>query len=279
MIQKHEIPTRSRLYFLQSAKIKREIEYKASLILQELGYEEIVTPYLSYYQEGVSSDQKLLKFADEENNTLYLRADSTIDVIRIILKRLGRSIKQKRWFYIQPVFSYPSTEIYQIGGEIIESSDLSLSLKDSIDVLKDLEITPVLQISNTNIPKILSKTLNLDLDIFKNSNIEKLLELKIDWLTKLTCIQKPQEAMDILNILPKDISDELKSMLELCQSISYEPLIISPLYYAKMDYYDGLFFRYLYKNEIYGRGGSYEYEGVQATGFGLYVDKLIEEKF
>ena len=279
MIQKHEIPANSRLYFLQSAKIKREIENQASDVLQTLGYAEIVTPYFSYHQEGSLSDKKLLKLSDRQNNTLCLRADSTIDVVRIITKRLGRSIEQKKWFYIQPVFSYPSTETYQIGGENLENSDLALSLKDSIKVLNKLEINPILQISNTNIPQILSQSLDIPLEVFKSSNIQKLLDLKIDWLTKLTYIQYVGEIEGVLDIVPSDIKEELLKISKLCEDISYEKLIISPLYYARMDYYDGLFFRYIDKNSIYGMGGSYEYEDINATGFALYVDKLIEEKF
>lgn len=279
MIQKHEIPANSRLYFLQSAKIKREIENQASDVLQSLGYAEIVTPYFSYHQEGTQADQKLLKLSDKENNTLCLRADSTIDVVRIITKRLGRSIEQKKWFYIQPVFAYPSTETYQIGGENLENSDLALSLKDSIEVLNKLEINPILQISNTNIPQILSDSLDIPLEVFKSSNIQKLLDLKIDWFTKLTHIQYVDEIDGVLDIVPSDIKEELLRISKLCKDISYEKLIISPLYYARMDYYDGLFFRYIDKNSIYGMGGSYEYEDINATGFALYVDKLIEEKF
>ncbi|HIO90762.1 MAG TPA: ATP phosphoribosyltransferase regulatory subunit [Campylobacterales bacterium] len=279
MIQKHEIPANSRLYFLQSANIKREIEYSASRELQTLGYAEIVTPYFSYHQETNLSDRKLLKLSDRDNNTLCLRADSTIDVVRIITKRLGRSIEQKKWFYIQPVFSYPSTENYQIGGEILENSDLSISLRDSIEVLKCIDVTPILQISNTNIPQILSQSLDIPLEVFKSSNIQKLLDLKLDWLTKLTYIQYVDEIKEILDIVPSDIKEELLKILKLCEDISYEKLIISPLYYARMDYYDGLFFRYIDKNSIYGMGGSYEYEDINATGFALYVDKLIEEKF
>ncbi len=45
MILEHEIPSGSKLYFGNSAKIKREIEKVASDILSK-GFEEIVTPIL-----------------------------------------------------------------------------------------------------------------------------------------------------------------------------------------------------------------------------------------
>ncbi len=45
-------------------------------------------------------------------------------------------------------------------------------------ILKALEIEPLLQISNINIPRILSEMLDLDLDDFRHVNIEKFLSLE-----------------------------------------------------------------------------------------------------
>ena len=278
MIQEHEIPTGSRLYFQNSAKIKREIENISAKTLDELGYAEIVTPHFSYHQDRSYAKNRLLSFSDTNNNTLYLRADTTVDLARLITKRLGRSVDQKKWFYIQPVFTYPSTENYQIGCENLESPNLSTTLKDSIEVLKKIDSSPLLQISNIQIPKILSKLLDLDIDIFKNSNIQKLLDLKLEWLNKLTNLQNINQIEEILDIVPLQIQDELKKIETLCHDISYDNIVIAPLYYAKMNYYDGLFFRYIKDNELLGLGGAYNYEEVEATGFALYVDKIIEEK-
>jgi len=175
MIQEHEIPTGSRLYFQKSAKIKRDIENKSAKVLDSLGYAEIITPYFSYHQEKSYEKKELLKLSDKQNNTLYLRADSTVDVARLITKRLGRSVDQKKWFYIQPVFTYPSTERYQIGCENLANDDLSSTLNDSISVLNEIGIKPLLQISNIKIPQILSEILNIELEVFKDSNIQKLL--------------------------------------------------------------------------------------------------------
>jgi ATP phosphoribosyltransferase regulatory subunit HisZ len=276
MIRQHEIPVKSRLYFQGSAKLKREIENISASIFEEIGYAEIVTPFFTYHQSF--ADKKLIKFSDEKNNTLYLRADSTIDVIRIITKRLGRSIDQKKWFYIQPVFNYPSTETYQIGSEELENSDLSSSLNVSSKILRTIKLEPLLQISNIQIPKKLSKLLDMPIKVFKSSNIQKLLDLKIYWLTRLTYLQNVNEIEEILDIVPIEIKEELEKIADLVRDISYENIVISPLYYSKMNYYDGLFFRYIEGNSVLGMGGCYEYEDMEATGFALYVDKLIEEK-
>ena len=44
MILEHEIPNGTKLYFGNSAKVKRSIENIASEILYDNGFEEIVTP-------------------------------------------------------------------------------------------------------------------------------------------------------------------------------------------------------------------------------------------
>jgi ATP phosphoribosyltransferase regulatory subunit HisZ len=276
MIQQHEIPSQSRLYFQDSAKLKREIENISASIFEDIGYTEIVTPFFTYHQSF--KDKKLIRLSDATNNTLYLRADSSIDVVRIITKRLGRSIDQKKWFYIQPVFHYPSTEIYQIGSEELESSDLSQSINVSSKILKSLKLEPLLQISNIQIPKKLSQILDIPIEVFKSSNIQKLLDLNLEWLTKLTYLQELHEIKEILDIVPQEIKVELEKIADLADNISYENIVISPLYYSKMDYYEGLFFRYIAGNSVLGMGGCYEYEDMQSSGFALYTDKLIEER-
>ena len=101
MIYQHEIPSKSKLYFGQSAKIKREIESNAATTLEQLGFTEIVTPFFSYHQHESFSDKKgLVRVADEQNHEVTLRADSTVDVVRIVTKRLGRSMESKKWFFV-----------------------------------------------------------------------------------------------------------------------------------------------------------------------------------
>ncbi|MCF6206764.1 MAG: ATP phosphoribosyltransferase regulatory subunit, partial [Sulfurovum sp.] len=102
MIFEHEIPSGSKLYFGESARIKREIEFVSAEMLENFGFEEIVTPLFSYHQHESFDDQKpLVRLNDEQNHEVTLRADSTADVVRIVTKRLGRSTASKKWFYIQ----------------------------------------------------------------------------------------------------------------------------------------------------------------------------------
>jgi len=277
MIFEHEIPEGSKLYFGEAARRKREIEQIASDVLYTDGFEEIVVPLFSYHQhESVSDAKELIRLGDRDNHKMSLRADTTIDVVRIISKRLGRNTDHRKWFYIQPVYRYPSNEQYQVGAEIIGESDLSIALERCLEIFARLETKPLLQISNINIPKILSAMLDIPMDDFRHIRIEKLLAKGIDWLTQLVYLQDPAEIDALMPTVPEAIRDELQKMKELCQSIPYENTVVAPLYYAKMLYYDELFFRVIEGNDVYARGGRYKNEDVTSVGFAIYTDVLLE---
>lgn len=71
MILEHEIPNGSKLYFGNSAKIKRDIENIASDILYSNGFEEIVTPVFSYHQHlSIANEKELIRVNDTKNNPL-----------------------------------------------------------------------------------------------------------------------------------------------------------------------------------------------------------------
>lgn len=277
MVFEHEIPEGSKLYFAATAKTKRLIETKASTLLSDAGFEEIITPLFSYHQHMSVCDQReLIRVNDSENHPISLRADSTIDVVRILNKRLGGNTEHKKWFYIQPVYRYPADEQYQIGVEIIDEPNLSVALSQATRILNVLEIAPLLQISNINIPRLLSDMLDLNLDDFRHVNIEKFLSLKIDWLTRLVYMQHTNEIDEVAAIVPDAIKPELLKIKELCEGLEYPNVVIAPLYYAKMLYYDELFFRVIEANEVYAMGGRYKSDETVSVGFAIYTDALID---
>ncbi len=276
MIYEHEIPSHSRLYFSKSAKVKREVESVISNYLLDSGYDEIVTPYFSYHQHKSIDEKSLVRFGDGQNHLLSLRADSTLDVVRIITKRLGRSVKQKKWFYVQPTFRYPSKEYYQIGAEYLENSDLKLSLHDAINSIKKLAIKPTLQISNIKIPQIISDELGLDIELFKSANLESIFRQDIKWLSQLASCSSKKHIEGIMDDIPEVLRGELEKLINLTDGISYKSIVIAPLFYSKMRYYDDLFFRFFEQNNLIGMGGNYRFETIDATGFALYIDNIIE---
>jgi len=278
MILEHEIPNGTKLYFGESAKIKRKIENVASTILDENGFQEIVTPIFSYHQHlSIANEKELIRVNDIQNNSLSLRADSTIDVVRIIEKRLGSNTEQKKWFYIQPVFRYPTEEQYQVGVEFMGEKKLSSVMSLTMKIFERLELKPLVQISNIKIPKILVSMFDeLTLEDFRHINIEKFLNLKIDWVEKLVYLQHVEQLDEIMAIAPEAIKTELMKMKELCLEASCENSVLAPMYYAKMLYYDELFFRIIEKNEVYARGGRYKNEELTSVGFAIYTDALCE---
>ena len=244
MIREHEIPSGCRLYFGKIAKKKRELEFILSNFFYEKGFEEIITPNFSYSgHQSIDDETKLIKIHDEQNNQVALRADSTLDVARIITKRLGRTTDHKKWFYIQPVFSYPSQENYQIGCEWLEHEKLSDIINITSEVLSTLEIKPMIQITNINIPKLVSNELNIDLSLFRDGEIAKLFELNVEWLTKLLQVVSKQDLKDVKKDLPSSIQDEVQKLIDIACEIEYENIALSPLYYAPMKYYDDIYFR------------------------------------
>ena len=276
MIYEHEIPTGSKLYFGKSAKLKRELEKVTSELFYEAGFEEIVTPFFSYHQHQSIDERELLRFSDEENHIVSLRADSTMDVVRLITRRVGRSTKHAKWFYIQPVFRYPSHEVHQIEAELIGEENLGLSISTCLSLFNAFGVSSLLHVSNINVPRILSEMLGLDLAIFEKGELQKLLALNIPWLTKLTCLQTLEELESIIDEVPLELKGELIKLKELSAQLPACNVVYAPLYYVKMRYYNALYFRFIHNNFTLGSGGSYGCEGIGSSGFGLYTDNLIE---
>ncbi|AYJ81004.1 ATP phosphoribosyltransferase regulatory subunit [Aliarcobacter cryaerophilus ATCC 43158] len=277
MIFEHEIPKGSRLYFGKTAKAKRVLENSVCEILEKNGFEEILTPNFSYSQhQSIEDNKKLIKFSDEENEQVSLRADSTLDVVRIITKRLGRATNHRKWFYVQPIFSYPSKEDYQIGCEWIEHNNISDIMNLTADILRAIKIEPILQISNINIPKLISTELNISIDILKNGEISELLKLNCDWLNSLLRVKDIKSLESIIEVVPNILKKELETLLEKSREVNYSNIIIAPMYYGSLKYYNGVYYRVIDKNLVLCRGGMYETDGISSLGFALYTDNLLK---
>jgi len=277
MIFEHEIPSKSKLYFGESAKIKRHIETVSANALESDGFEEIVTPIFSYHQHNAFEDEKqLLHLHDDHNHTVTLRADSTADVVRIVTKRIGRTTESKKWFYIQPAVSFPTQEQYQVGAEILDGC-FDEVVNTATDLVQKLEVEALLQISNMRIPLLLSEKYGVDLASLQETHLESILKSEFPWMNKLVRIHNAED-LDDLEGIPADIQAELLLIKETIEKIEYSSVIIAPLYYAKMRYYGSLTFRMFYENELLVRGGVYSIEEVNAAGFALYVDAVINQK-
>lgn len=276
MVYEHEIPKGSRLYFGKLAKAKRKLETKVCEILDSKGFEEIITPNFSYSQhQAIENDRKLIKFSDEANEQVW-RADSTLEVVRIITKRLGRSTSHRKWFYVQPIFSYPSTEDYQIGCEWIDHDNIVDLVNITADILNKLDINPVLQLSNINIPKLISKEFDIDINYFKKGEIAKLFEIDDAWLNQLIKVKDINDLQKAITIAPEVIKQELEKLLDAAKNIKYKNLIIAPLYHGSLKYYNDVYFRVIQDNFVISKGGKYTSDGISSLGFALYTDSLLK---
>lgn len=277
MIFEHEIPSGSRLYFGKSAKVKREIEHIAGETLEALGFEEIVTPIFSYHQhESFSNLKPLIRLNDEQNHEVTLRADSTVDVVRIVTKRLGRSMESKKWFYIQPTVTFPTREQYQVGAEVIDGSFSELA-NVTVEMMRALDLSPIMQLANIRIPHLLNEKYGISLDLLRSTNIEKIMKADLPWIEKLVRLHKVEELSD-LSSFPDDIAEELELIKKATEEICYENIVISPLYYAKMRYYESLTFKMFEANSLLAMGGIYTVDETEAAGFALYTDECITNK-
>ena len=277
MVYEHEIPSGSKLYFGESAKIKREIEFVSAELLENIGFEEIVTPLFSYHQQASFNDKKpLLKLNDEENHEVTLRADSTADVVRIVTKRLGRTAESKKWFYIQPTVTFPTKEQYQVGAEMIDGSFEEVA-RTAVMLLSEMDAKPIMQIANIRIPHLLNEKYGISLDILKSMHIEKIMSADLPWIEKLVRMNSVSD-LDDLSSFPDDIKVELEKIKEAIEQVKYDNIVISPLFYAKMRYYDSLTFRMFEENSLLAMGGIYTIDGVSAAGFALYTDECVAYK-
>ena len=276
MIFEHEIPAGSRLYFGESARRKRRIETIASRLLEEEGFEEIATPLFSYHQhQSIRDDRELIRLVDSQNRQISLRADSTIDVVRLVTKRLGRSTKQTKWYYIQPVYRYPTEETNQIGAEWL-GGDLADVLGVTMALFRSLEVAPLLQISNIRIPVLIATEFSIPLSWFASMELEKLLGTEHAWLADLARLQRPDQLAAAIDAVPEVLKPELERMGELVAACGCGECVLAPLYYADMRYYDGLFFRCFIDNTPLASGGHFINDDISAAGFALYTDALIE---
>jgi len=277
MIFEHEIPSGSKLYFAESAKVKREIEFVSAEMLENLGFEEIVTPLFSYHQHEYFDDKKpLVRLGDAENHEVTLRADSTADVVRIVTKRLGRSTESKKWFYIQPTLSFPTREQYQIGAEILGGSFEEI-VRTSSMLLKEIGAKPVMQVANIRIPHLLNEKYGVSLEVLKAMHVEQILEADLPWIEQLVRLNSVED-LDDLSAFPEDIQAELEKIKEATRKVESANMVISPLFYAKMRYYDSLTFRMFEGNSLLAMGGIYMIDDVEAAGFALYTDECIVSK-
>ncbi|WP_258864261.1 MULTISPECIES: ATP phosphoribosyltransferase regulatory subunit [unclassified Helicobacter] len=275
LIFEHELPQGSKLYFDKSAKLKRDIESLAVRILYENDYKEIATPTFSFLShQDDFSNRDMIRLSGEDNHQIVLRYDSTVDAMRIITKRIARSTSHKKWFYIQPVYDYPTTELNQIGVEFLDSQSLAPVMCLSVLLLEEFGLKPFLQICNQKIPLLCAQHLDINIESFISQDYSALGK-SADFLSILAKVHSQQDLEKCLDSMPQFLRKELESLLECASFCVYENTIFSPLFYAPGGYYEDLFYRAFIGNEVLVIGGRYVISQTPSCGFAIYTDNVV----
>lgn len=272
----YEVPQGSKIHFGKSARLKREIEDKAVAIFYENGFSEISTPSFTFTDdERILSKRKIIRTSIDNNKQMILRNDNTIDVIKIINRHL--KINNKKWFYIQPAFLYPSTQINQIGAECIGkgAENVANILSVAVSIFLGLGLQPILQIANMKIPKLCALESGLGLEVFSQMQVQKILDSH-SYLREMLYIQSKDSLESYIPKAPNFIKSELQELLDSVSFCEYENMIFSPLYCPKMGYYESLFFRAFSDNKVFLRGGKYTIDGVYSCGFAIYTNEVVD---
>ncbi|MCH5348920.1 MAG: ATP phosphoribosyltransferase regulatory subunit [Oscillospiraceae bacterium] len=137
----------------EDCAVRRSLEEKLSGIFKSMGYCEIVTPGLEFFDifnlnSRYFPQESMYKLVDNKGRILVVRPDSTLPIARVAATRLRDAKLPLRLFYRQNVYRNKpamrgrSDEIHQMGIELIGSdskrADLEV-LTGAIEVLSSLE--------------------------------------------------------------------------------------------------------------------------------------------
>lgn len=119
---------------------RREIQQKFSHMFSMLGYHEVITPGMEYYdmfsRPGASiPQQEMYKSTDRSGRILVFRPDSTLPIARMAASRLQGWERPLRLFYNQTIYrnrpgpSGRNAELPQMGIELLGASGLRADLE------------------------------------------------------------------------------------------------------------------------------------------------------
>ena len=102
-------PEGTRDLLFEECKARREVENKLTGLFSGLGYSEVVTPGIEFYDvfSGSSRNfmqENLYKMTDSKGRLIVMRPDSTIPIARLVATRLKDAQLPLRLFYSQSVY-------------------------------------------------------------------------------------------------------------------------------------------------------------------------------
>ncbi|MCX7658093.1 MAG: ATP phosphoribosyltransferase regulatory subunit [Oscillospiraceae bacterium] len=171
--------------------IRRQVEDNMRMIFSGMGYSEVVTPGIEFYDVfNLNSrhfpQEILYKLIDSKGRLIVLRPDSTMPIARIAATRLREADLPLRLFYSQSVYlanrsmTGKSDEIVQMGIELIGSNSKKADLEvlsTAVEVLSFCDSEKFrLEIGDIGFFRELVS--QLDVDLITAENIRTLIEVK-----------------------------------------------------------------------------------------------------
>ena len=293
-------PEGTRDYLFEECYVKRAAEAEIHAIFKRMGYAELITPGLEFYDvfdlnSRYFPQEELYKLTDSKGRLLVLRPDSTMPIARVVATRLKDAMLPLRLFYNQPVYRFEpslkgrSDEIVQTGIELIGSSSRMADVEiisAAVSVLSSVGVNYSLELGDVGIFRELMHSLNAT--PAQKEEIRSLIEEKnypalndlLDHmgdnritkaLKKLPTLFGGEEVFDKAAALFQDariemLLQQLKELyLEICELNQNGKITVDLGLVNKTDYYTGLVIK-----------GYLEGCGEEVLSGGRY-DKLLSE--
>ena len=276
---------------------RREAEQKLNTLFTGLGYSEVVTPGIEFYDLFSSStrhfrQENMYKLFDSKGRIIVMRPDSTIPIARLAASRLKDAKFPLRLFYNQSVYENNallkgrSDEVVQagielLGGENRKKADFEV-LSTALEALAGFDADNFrLEIGHIGYFKELMDKLDADdgvkeeirslissknypvlndlLDEVGDSKITKALKQLPRLFGGVDVLDKAAELYTNDNIT--HILDSLREVITRLSALGYEGKISLDLgIVSQTDYYTGIVFRGYLSNigEAVLKGGRYD---------------------
>ncbi len=270
------IPDGTNDILFSKCKIKKQTERKLEDYFDKIGYSQIVTPGIEFfdvfYSPEIFDAQAMYKLFDNKNRLLALRADCTTPVARVAATRLKGAKGPLKLFYNQSVFRSNTdfagkrNEITQCGCELIGISGIKADIDIIATAAGALEASGIenykIEIGHVGLFKVLAEESGLNeedtekvRELIENKNLTALESFtaskgeKTENLLKLAKsfggFEVLEEAKKCFNSFPAQMI--ISYIQELAYSLSQiglrDKLIIDLGLVSSINYYTGIVFK------------------------------------
>ena len=270
------IPEGTKDGLFEDCKIKRKAESALKEGFEKMGYNEIITPSIEFFdvffqQEGFDAES-MYKLFDSKNRLLVLRPDCTTPIARVVSTRLKDAPLPLRLYYNQNIFRTNDNfngkrdEVTQCGVELIGAK----GIKADVDIIASAVISLKrcygenfkIEIGHEGLFNSLVQTGNIEKEdeerirrYIENKNIaslNNLLKKYGDASSVLRLLPKLFGGIEVIDEALKEIKDKkaveivnyLKNIYDELKNLGLEKYIMIDLgLIHKINFYTGIIFR------------------------------------